>query len=79
MQNPVSIIPNCSERLQAYATMPISLHMLPMLLVWQASRVFRKCCGLPSLFEKVYQETAGVPEGTPAFKSMFREVKVFER
>lgn len=36
MQNPVSIIPNCSERLQAYATMPISLHMLPMLLVWQA-------------------------------------------
>ena len=32
-----------------------------------------------SLFEKVYQETAGVPEGTPAFKSMFREVKVFER
>ena len=45
--NPVSIIPNCSERLQAYATMPISLHMLPMLLVWQASRVFRKCCGLP--------------------------------
>lgn len=31
-----------------------------------------------SLFEKVYQETAGVPEGTPAFKNMFREVRVFE-
>ena len=31
-ENPVSITPNCSERLQAYATMPISSPMLPMLL-----------------------------------------------
>ena len=39
--------PNCSEKLQAYATMPISLPMLPMLLEWQVSRAFRKCCVLP--------------------------------
>ena len=31
-----------------------------------------------SLFEKIYQETAGVPEGTPVFKNMFKEVRVFE-
>ena len=29
-------------------------------------------------FEKIYQETAGVPEGTPVFKNMFKEVRVFE-
>ncbi len=47
MPNPASITPNCSEKLQAYATMPISLPMLPMLLEWQVSRAFRKCCVLP--------------------------------
>ncbi len=39
--------PELLRKIAGCAIMRTSLPMLPMLLEWQASRVFRKCCGLP--------------------------------
>ena len=44
----------------------------------KASHKQSLCQPFSVLFEKIYQETAGVPEGTPVFKNMFKEVRVFE-
>ena len=37
----------CEHHPELLRKMPISLPMLPMLLEWQVSRAFRKCCVLP--------------------------------